>query len=425
MPASRVCRRWSRTCSAVCEAARLRTFATVAAALLCLSAAASTPASSAGAPSARALAELGRRLFFDPSLSASGRQSCASCHSPEHAYAPPNARSVQLGGAHVQTPGLRAVPSLRYTLARTPRWFREYQSDPVERLLETDSLPTGGFGWDGRFDTLREQAQFPLLAAVEMGNASVAAVAAKLRRAPYADCLRNLAGMDTMADDSALLRFALTAIERFELDDPSFAPYSSKFDRVLDGKADFSAAERRGLDLFNDPKRGNCASCHTSARGADGSRPLFTDFGFQALGVPRNPQIPANADPRYFDLGLCGPLRSDQPDPRTCGFFKTPSLRNVATRGALFHNGRFHDLREALRFYVQRDLQPARWYASTRGKLQIYDDLPEALRVNVDVIDAPLDRKPGQQPAWSEADIDDVVAFLQTLSDDDARPASR
>ncbi|MDB5971196.1 MAG: ccpA [Hydrocarboniphaga sp.] len=381
----------------------------------------SHPAAAAGTPTPSEMADLGRQLFFDESLSASGRQSCASCHNPQHAYGPPNARSVQLGGARLQTPGLRTVPSLRYTLARTPRWFKEYQANEVERLIETDSVPTGGFGWDGRFDTLREQARFPLLAANEMGNANVAAVAAKLRRALYADRLHRLAGDNAMANDGALLRFALAALERFELDDPSFAPYTSKFDRYLDGKSALSAPERRGLDLFNDPRRGNCASCHLSGKGADGSHPLFTDFGFQALGVPRNPEIPANQDPRHFDMGLCGPLRSDQPNLRYCGFFKTPTLRNVAARGALFHNGRFHDMHEALRFYVQRDVDATRWYPRIQGRLQIYDDLPESLRVNVDLIDSPLDRKPGQQPAWSEADIDDVAAFLRTLTDEDVR----
>src|SRR3546814_7422914 len=63
-------------------------------------------------------------------------------------------------------------------------------------------------------------------------------------------------------------------------------------------------------------------------------------------GVPRNPEIPANADASYYDLGLCGPMRTDQHDNQNyCGLFKTPSLRNVAERGAFFHNGRFHTLR--------------------------------------------------------------------------------
>jgi cytochrome c peroxidase len=66
---------------------------------------------------------------------------------------------------------------------------------------------------------------------------------------------------------------------------------------------------------------------------------------FEALGVPRNQEIVANGNPDYYDMGLCGPLRQDQAgQSKLCGLFKTPTLRNVATRGVFFHNGRFHTL---------------------------------------------------------------------------------
>ena len=178
---------------------------------------------------------------------------------------------------------------------------------------------------------------------------------------------------------------ALMALERFELEDPSFHPYSSKYDRYLDGKATLTAQEQRGLALFNDVDRGNCASCHLSARGADGSHPLFTDFQFEAIGVPRNREIPANRDSKFYDMGLCGPIRTNQPDPSYCGMFKTPTLRNVATRKVFFHNGRFHTLKEALRFYVERDTNPGEWYPHGRDRgVDAFDDLPVALRANVD-----------------------------------------
>src|SRR3546814_17558185 len=107
-------------------------------------------------------------------------------------------------------------------------------------------------------------------------------------------------------------------------------------------------------------------------------------------GVPRNPEIPANADASYYDLGLCGPMRTDQHDNQNyCGLFKTPSLRNVAERGAFFHNGRFHTLSEVLHFYVERDTSPRKWYPHA-GDAQQFDDLPAALQNNIDSIDAPL-----------------------------------
>jgi cytochrome c peroxidase len=144
---------------------------------------------------------------------------------------------------------------------------------------------------------------------------------------------------------------------------------------------------------------------------------LFTDYQFEALGVPRNPEITANAAATYFDQGVCGPLRGDQRDQaRYCGLFKTPTLRNVATRGAFFHNGRFHTLKDALRFYARRDTDPKLWYPQDK-----FDDLPAAVRANVDVIDKPLTLKEGEAPMWSDAEIDDVMAFLQTLTDRDVQ----
>jgi len=379
------------------------------------------PAAEPLAPAA--LAALGKQIFFDPSLSASGHISCATCHNPAHAYGPPNGLAVQLGGPGMDRQGMRAVPSLRYVLNRTPFYNQNYVADPIERLREGVEPPTGGLGWDGRFNTLREQAAFPLLAANEMANASPQEVAAKLQRAPYAAEFRKLFGAHIFADPAKAYAQALAALERFELDDPSFHPYNSKYDDYLDGKAQLSDRERRGLALFDDAKRGNCASCHIDRKGADGSHPLLTDYEFEALGVPRNPEIRANSDPGYYDMGLCGPLRTDQAaqagQPQNCGLFKTPTLRNVATRGVFFHNGHFHSLREALRFYVRRDTDPRLWYPVSASGVIKFDDLPEDKRRNVDVIDEPLTRTEGAAPAWSDAEIEDVIAFLKTLSDRD------
>jgi cytochrome c peroxidase len=259
-----------------------------------------------------------------------------------------------------------------------------------------------------------------------MANSSPADVAAKLQRAPYAQEFRRLFGTQILDDPAAAYTRALSALERFELDDPSFHPYTSKYDGFLEGTAALSAQELRGLALFNDPRRGNCASCHLDAKGADGSHPNFTDYQFEALGVPRNPEIRANASTAYFDDGLCGPLRTDQAHQAAyCGMFKTPSLRNVAIRATFFHNGRFHSLKEALRFYVRRDTDPKLWYpVSASGSVDKFDDLPPPLRANVDVIDEPLTRQEGAAPAWNDAEIDDVIAFLKTLTDADAQTAS-
>ena len=362
------------------------------------------------------LAELGRLAFFDPSLSLSGRMSCSTCHSPDHAYGPPNALAVQLGGPELKDAGTRAVPSLRY-LRRTPIWFKTFQSNMRERITDTDNVPAGGFTWDGRFNTMAEQASAPLLAANEMANPNAAAVVERLSKTAYATRFKAAFGQDIFSRPDDAFAALGQALQRFQLDDPSFQPYDSKFDRYLDGKVQLTAQEQRGLDLFKDRRRGNCAACHTIEPGANGAHPLLTDFSFAALGVPRNPEIPANADPAFFDMGLCGPTRSDKQKETTyCGLFRTPSLRNVATRGAFFHNGRFHTLEEVLRFYVERDTAPQKWYPH-RGSKRQFDDLPEALQGNVDHINAPFTHHKGDKPVWSDADIRDVMAFLKTLSD--------
>jgi cytochrome c peroxidase len=371
------------------------------------------------------LAALGKLIFMDPSLSASGKLSCATCHSPEHAYGPPDGKAVQLGGPNVDRPGARAVPSLRYVLNRTPIWYQEHPAGLLDRLTDKDLSPVGGFGWDGRFDTLEAQAAFPLLAPNEMANKDRGAVAAALRAAPYADQFKAVFGDDALADADKLFAAAMSAIAAFELEDPSFHPYTSKYDLYLDGKAKLTARERRGKALFDDPDKGKCASCHQDGKGADGSHPLFTDYQFEALAVPRNAELPQNADPNYYDLGLCGPVRTDQADNKLlCGLFKTPTLRNIASRGVFFHNGRFHTLKEALKFYVERDTAPQKWYRSVNGTVETFDDLPAALRGNVDTIDPPLTLKKGDKPFWTDAQIDDVIAFLKTLDDGYRQPGS-
>lgn len=378
---------------------------------------AATAGSAAEAATLSPLAQLGRQIFFDPALSASGKLSCASCHDPANAYAAPRTSGVVMrGGANLDRPGLRSVPSLRY-LSDTPRFSRHSYVD-VGRDRE-DVGPAGGLMLDGRADNLREQMVLPLLDPAEMANSSVQEIATRLARAPYVAELRQ-APASVAPAAQPLVDAAAAALERFELEDPSFRPYSSRFDRYLRGTDTLSPGQLEGLRLFVDPVKGNCAACHTATTGPGGSPPLFTDHSYHALGVPRNPVIPANANPRFFDLGLCGPRRADLREERQyCGYFKTPTLRNVARRGFFFHNGRFTSLRDVMHFYVERDTDARRWYPTIAGKLQKFDDVPVRYRDNVNISDAPLNRAPGDAPALDDTEIGKVSAFLGTLSDAD------
>ncbi|WP_329741841.1 cytochrome-c peroxidase [Dyella sp. A6] len=360
-------------------------------------------------------AALGRQLFFDTALSASRRMSCASCHSPAHAYGPPDGRAVQDGGPHLQLPGTRAVPSLRY-LDHTPLFSLNFFT-PGSEDAEYEG-PTGGYTRDGRAASRQQQAAIPLLNRNEMDNASPQAVVAAVRDGPYAAAFRRVFGHDIFRHPRQAFADVGMALAAFQAEDPSFHPYTSKFDAVMSGHAHFTPQELRGYALFNNPHKGNCAACHIDVPGPGGRPAPFTDYSYAALGVPRNPAIPANRDPHYYDMGLCGPYRHDlRRQTQYCGMFKTPTLRNVATRHVFFHNGDFHSLTRVLQFYVQRDTDPRKWYPVVHGKVVTYDDLPPRYRGNVDHYDAPMNRQPGQRPALDAREIADLVAFLKTLDD--------
>ncbi len=373
------------------------------------------------AASAEQLAAIGRAMFFDAGLSASGRVSCASCHDPRHAYGPADARPVQPGVVRgARAAGFRATPSLRY-LQTLPAFSEHFFDNDGDDSI--DAGPTGGHTWDGRVGSTHEQAGLPLLSAREMGNAGPAEVLARLKRSGYADQFRQAFGPQVFDDAPRAFASALLALEVFQQSPADFYPYSSRYDDVLRGRAALSEQESRGLVLFNDAAKGNCASCHLSEPTPDGAFPLFTDFGHIAIGVPRNTALPVNADSRFHDLGLCGPLRQDLGDrPEYCGRFRTPSLRNVALRQSFFHNGVIHSLAEAVRFYVQRDTDPARWYGrDAQGHARRFNDLPVYYHDNVNT-DPPFGPQPGQRPLLNEAEIQDIVTFLQTLTDADLVP---
>jgi cytochrome c peroxidase len=314
---------------------------------------------------------------------------------------------VQLGGPNGDVPGFRASPSLRY-MQQTPAFH-----------FEADGTPVGGFNRDGRAQSLLEQAERPFMAPHEMANASKADVINRLKQAAYADQFRAVFGaaiFDNVDQAFSRIQFAL---QQFQKEDPRFQPFDSKYDLFLAGRTSLTDAELRGLALFNNPAKGNCAACHPSARGADGSAPLFTDFSYDNLGVPRNLRIAATKDPGYFDLGLCGPDRTDLAN-RTdlCGAFKVPTLRNVATRKTFFHNGAFTSLMDVVRFYVRRDTNPEEFYPTgPDGVVQKFNDLPVQFHINVNRTEGPYNRQPGMAPALTDSEIADLVQFLGTLTD--------
>ncbi len=365
------------------------------------------PSSTSSQSAMSAQAALGEKIFNDTSLSASGKQACASCHVSGSGHGQDNNLAAQLGGADLTLQGGRNSPSIRYLATNTSFFF------------DAEGTPTGGFFWDGRASSLADQAGGPFLNPVEMAMPSKAAVIAKIAQASYAAEFRKVFGDDIFdRTDDAYERVKL-ALQRYQLEDADFRPYTAKYDAFLRGSTTLTEQEMRGLALFNAPTKGNCAACHPSAKGSDGSHPLFTDFTYDALGVPRNTELAANTDSTYHDLGLCARSTGDL-TARTdlCGLFKVPSLRNVALRQSYFHNGKFKTLKDVVTFYVQRDTNPEKFYPlKADGTVDKFNDLPDAYKANVNTTEAPYNRAVGDAPALTDTEIDDLVAFLQTLTD--------
>jgi cytochrome c peroxidase len=370
-------------------------------------------AASAGAAAAagdeavpRALVDLGRTIFFDKNLSEPAGTSCATCHDPAHGYAGNN--GAALGVAQGSRPGhfaKRNTPSALY-LGFVRRFHFHWEEDaPLPDAF-------GGFFWDGRVDSLAELTKQPLLNADEMGNRDALQVARKVAESAYAADLRREVGI-TETPEATVLALG-KAVEAFLLS-PEMSPFSSRYDDYLRGTGSLTPLQSRGLALFKDTSKGACASCHKlNDSSPDPARSPFSDYGFEAVGVPRNRRLPATRDPKYADLGLCEHADSlgQTTDERWCGSFRTPSLRNVATRSAFMHNGAFSSLRDVVAFYATRATNPKRWYRGAK-----YDDLPAKYREYVNDLVAPYNRLEGDPPALDDGEIEAIVAFLGTLTD--------
>src|SRR5580693_5084819 len=194
----------------------------------------------------------GKALFFDTSLSVSGKQACGTCHVPSRAYTgeptTDHGLPVPLGGANMDQTGFRNAPSLVYASFTPP--------------FSLTNGPTGGFFRDGRASSLATQAEQPFVTAFEMANQDAAEVVSRLRNsAATLQAFTAVYGIAVLDDADTALKDMGLALAAFETEDPSFHPFSSKYDYWLQGKAQFTAQEQNGLQLFNNPVKGNCTAC--------------------------------------------------------------------------------------------------------------------------------------------------------------------
>lgn len=360
-------------------------------------------------PPLTAREKVGQSIFFDVTLSDPPGTSCASCHDPDLAFSGNNG-SLN-GVARGSRPGhfaRRNTPSVMYLKYVPPFHFALEDDDDVQES------PFGGLTWSGRADTVAEFARLPLFDADEMNNKSEAQIAGKLRAAAYAaDLAREYPG--ALETPTSAMKALGEALQTF-LTSETMSPFTSKFDDFVRGKVRLSPLEMKGLTAFENRAKGACNHCHQMYEHSN--RPessLFTTYAYDAVGVPRNRAVAANADAKHYDLGLCERTQKKVPssDPRWCGSFRIPSLRNVGVRQRFMHNGAFSKLRDAVAFYATRTTNPDVWYPHGTK----FDDMPDAYRSNVNTLTFPYNRREGDPPAMDDADIDAIVAFLETLTD--------
>jgi cytochrome c peroxidase len=321
--------------------------------------------------------ELGERLFFERRLSASGEHSCSRCHVPERNWSDGEARARGLELTDRNTPSVANV--------RVQRWF----------------------GWDGANDSLWAQSIRPLLDARELGM-SAARVAARVRADPDMSCrYRKVFGALPAADEEVLVGIgkALAAFQE------TLVSGRTVFDDFRDAlvKGDAAGIEeypedaRRGLKIFIG--KGSCNTCHLG--------PAFTNGEFHDTGIAFFVEK-GRVDPgrhagirklRASKLNLLGPYNDDPKrstatgtrhvalEHRNFGEFRTPSLRNLALTAPYMHNGRLPALRDVVAHY------------STLS--------PDRLHSDGEAILKPL--------KLSQQEAQDLVAFLETLSDGGGR----
>lgn len=353
--------------------------------------------------------QLGKKLFFDSNLSANNNMSCATCHAPETGFTGPDSQ------INLQTAVYPATIGTRFGNRKPPS--AAYGGDsPVLYLDETEGLWLGGMFWDGRAtgwtlgDPLAEQAQGPFLNPLEQALPNALLVCQKVALSNYANLFRQVWGPDSLnfpIDVAVTYERIAQSIAAYERSS-EVNPFSSKYDYYLADLVELTQEESKGLALFEG--KAMCSACHISEPGPGGEPPLFTDFSYDNLGVPKNNMDPFYNMPRkwnpdgkdWVDYGLGGFLKAaGYQYAGEMGKHKVPTLRNVDKRPypdfvkAYMHNGVFKTLEEVVRFYNTRDVED--WPPP---------EVPE--NVNTDEL-GDLGLTADEEAA--------IVAFMKTLSD--------
>jgi cytochrome c peroxidase len=385
--------------------------------------------------------QLGKALFLDKNLSAKRNQSCATCHDPEAGWTGPdheiNTHGAVYKGSFEDRFGERNPPSAAYAAV-----------SPILHYDRKVKQFIGGNFWDGRAtgeklgNAAADQAQGPFLNPVEHALPDAACVVHRVCTATYpvpfqsvypGECAiawpsdidsqcaaerKVVLSKETKNKVARAFDAIALAIASYEASQ-EVNPYSSKFDHFLKGEVELTDIEKKGLELFN--KKGKCSQCHIS----DGEKPLFTDYTYDNLGVPANPENPVyKKKPDFIDKGLGGFLeKPDNPKEwrklarENMGKHKVPTLRNVDKRSgdafvkAYMHNGYFKTLKGVVHFYNTRDVKPACPGNFTEQQAMTAGCWP-AVEVKANV-----NKKELGNLHLTDEEEDAIVTFMKTLSD--------
>jgi cytochrome c peroxidase len=367
--------------------------------------------------------QLGKFLFYDQNLSLNNNQACAACHGQEMGYTGPD-EAINLHGGVYEGSNSGAFGNRKPPTAA-------YAGDSPILSYNTVAGWVGGMFWDGRAtgwtlgDPLAEQAKGPFLNPKEQAIPDAQTLCEKVKASDYVRLYKKVWGSLNCTDATAVevtynnIAISIAAYERSQ----EVSSFTSRFDGFWDkaqkkGKdvtqismvnwekyksLGLNNDQLQGLAVFN--TTGTCSSCHTLTEGSAGY-PLFTDFTYDNLGIPKNLENPATiADPSWADPGLGGfLLRTEYSSVSSMeiGKFKVPTLRNVDLRPfptfvkAYGHNAYFKSLEEIVHFYNTRDVASANWPE------------PEVLQnMNTAIGNLGLNET---QERW-------IVEFLKTLSD--------
>jgi cytochrome c peroxidase len=357
------------------------------------------------------LEQLGKNIYFDD-ISVPGSMACADCHAPKEGFTGPvagiNIHGSVYRGANAHEFGNRKPPSAAYATF-----------SPIFHYDMDEELFVGGNFWDGRATGMllgnpaADQALGPFLNPKEQNVPDMQTVLMMISKSAYSSMWEQVWGEPLTFDSEEEIELNYgrvgLAIAAYE-GSAEVNQFSSKFDYYLQGKVQLSEEELWGLDLFNDEEKGKCALCHISEENEEGSPPLFTDFTFDNLGVPVNPENPVyDYYPDFVDYGLGGFLATvtntewNSMASDNMGKHKVPTLRNVDKRpGAGFtkaymHNGVFKSLKDVVHFYNTRDVPAENWPVPEVAENVNHDELGNL--------------------GLTDAEEDAIVAFMKTLSD--------